>query len=129
MAVSGEDASLDGVAGVRATRPNNSRKRLGYIHGNLQRAAIMSYKLNQDSQKLQDLFEQTRVSKHWARIYCKKDSVFHGRGFEGYADCWTYTTIGDDEDVDAMRFIRRDGTGYTVAGVDIDHFEVLEPRT
>ena len=28
MAVSGEDASLDGVAGVRATRPNDSRKRL-----------------------------------------------------------------------------------------------------
>ena len=129
MAVSGEDASLDGVAGVRATRPNDSRKRLGYIHGNLQRAAIMSYKLNQDSQKLQDLFEQTRVSKHWARIYCKKDSAFHGKVFEGYADCWTYVTIGDDEDVDAMLFRLRDGSYREIAGVGIGHFEVLEPRT
>ena len=83
----------------------------------------MSYKLNTDCQKLQDLFEQTRESKHWARIYCTDGEVF-----EGYADCWTYTTIGDDEDVNAMRFIRRDGSGYAVAGVEIDRFEVLEPR-
>lgn len=60
---------------------------------------------------------------HWLRIYCK-----FGEVFEAYADCMTTTTIGDDEDVDAMLFVRRDGNWYVVAGVDIDHFEILEPR-
>lgn len=83
----------------------------------------MGYKLNPDSQKLQDLFEQTRESKHWARIYCKD-----GTAFEAYADCWTYVTIGDDEDVDAMLFCLRDGSYREAAGVQIDHFEVLEER-
>ena len=62
-------------------------------------------------------------SNYWLRIHCTDGEVF-----EGYADCWTYTTIGDDEDVDAIRFIRRDGTGYAVAGAEIDYFEVLEER-
>lgn len=83
----------------------------------------MAYKLNPDCQKLQDLFEQTRESKHWARIYCKNGEVF-----EAYADCWTYVTIGDDEDVDAMLFVKRDGTLEEVGGVEIDRFEILEPR-
>lgn len=83
----------------------------------------MAYALNPDSQKLQDLIAQTRFSPHWARVYCKDGAIF-----EGDADCWTYTAIGGDEDVDALRFVLRDGRGYTVAGVDIDRFEVLEPR-
>lgn len=78
-------------------------------------------KFNSDIQKLIDIDEIG--SGYWLKIYCTDGEVF-----EGYADCWTYTTIGDDEDVDAMRFIQRDGSGYAVAGVEIDHFEVLEPR-
>lgn len=78
---------------------------------------------NSDTQILQDIFEQTRTAPHWARIFCKD-----GETFEGYADCMTYDAIGDDEDVDALRFILRDGRGYTVAGVAIDRFEILESR-
>ena len=76
---------------------------------------------NPDIQKLIDIDKIGRG--YWPKVYCTDGEVF-----EGYADCWTYTTIGDDEDVNAMRFIRRDGSGYAVAGVDIDRFEVLEPR-
>lgn len=78
-------------------------------------------KFNPDIQKLIDIDKIGRG--YWLKIYCTDGEVF-----EGYADCWTYTTIGDDEDVNAMRFIRRDGSGYAVAGVEIDRFEVLEPR-
>ena len=77
-------------------------------------------KFNPDIQKLIDIDKIGRG--YWLKIYCTDGEVF-----EGYADCWTYTTIGDDEDVNAMRFIRRDGSGYAVAGVEIDRFEVLEP--
>ena len=76
---------------------------------------------NPDIQKLIDIDKIGRG--YWLKVYCTDGEVF-----EGYADCWTYTTIGDDEDVNAMRFIRRDGSGYAVAGVEIDRFEVLEPR-
>lgn len=78
-------------------------------------------KFNPGVQKLIAIDEIGR--NYWLRIHCTDGEVF-----EGYADCWTYTTIGDDEDVSAIRFIRRDGTGYPVAGVEIDHFEVLGPR-
>ena len=74
---------------------------------------------NPNTQKLFDI--EDAGENNWLRIYCKNREVF-----EALPDCLTYTTIGDDEDVDAMRFIRRDGTGYAVAGVSIDRFEVLE---
>ena len=77
---------------------------------------------NPDVQKLIDI--EAAGENNWLRIFCKDSEVF-----EAWPDCLTYTTIGGDEDVDAMLFIRRNGTGYTVAGVDIDHFEVLEPKT
>lgn len=83
----------------------------------------MEYALNPDSQKLQDIFEQTRGSRHWARIYCKDGDVF-----EGYADCWTYETVGDDEDADAMLFVLRNGSLRQIAGAHIERFEVLESR-
>lgn len=78
---------------------------------------------NPDTQILLDIFDQTRTSPHWARIFCRDGEVF-----EGHADCMTYDSIDDDDDVDALRFILRNGKGYTVAGIDIDHFEILEPR-
>ena len=78
---------------------------------------------NSDTQILHDIFEQTRTEPHWARVFCKDGEIF-----EGYADCMTYDTVDDDDDVDALRFILRDGRGYTVAGTEIDRFEILESR-
>lgn len=77
------------------------------------------YKFNPDTQKLVDI--ETQGAGHWVRIYCKDGEVF-----EGYSYCRTWTPFGDDEDADAMSFTLRDGTGYTVAGAEIDRFEVLE---
>lgn len=77
------------------------------------------YTLNPDTQKLINIEEQG--GGHWLRIYCKDGEVF-----EGYSYCRTWTPFGDDEDADAMSFTLRDGTGYTVAGAEIDRFEVLE---
>lgn len=81
----------------------------------------MNYTLNSDSQRLADI--ERNGDGHWLRIYCKDGEIF-----EAYADCWTYTEFDGDEDADAMHFIRRNGGGYTVAGAEIDHFEVLEER-
>ncbi len=78
-------------------------------------------KYNPDTQKLVDI--EKAGEDHWIRVYCKDGEVF-----EAIPDCMTYVTIGDDEDVDAMSFILRDGSGYDVGGVEIDRFEVLEPR-
>lgn len=76
---------------------------------------------NPDVQKLIDI--ESAGANNWFRIYCK-----NGKVFEAWPDCWTYVTIGDDEDVDAMLFVQRDGTLKEVGGVEIDRFEVLEPR-
>lgn len=81
----------------------------------------MPYKLNRDAQILADIQDSSKG--RWVRIYCKDGEVF-----EGYVDCWTWTTFGDDEDADALAFVRRDGAHYTVAGAEIDHFEVLGAR-
>ena len=78
-------------------------------------------KFNTDTQKLVDI--EKAGAKNWLRIYCKD-----GETFEAFPDCWSYITIGDDEDVDAIAFICRDGAGYVVGGVEIDRFEVLEAR-
>ena len=79
--------------------------------------------LNPDLQRLQDLFEQTRVSRHWARIYLKNGNVV-----EAYADCWTYVTIDEDEDIDAISFVQRDGTRNDISGGEINSLEILESR-
>lgn len=76
---------------------------------------------NADTQKLVDI--ETSGKNHWLRIFCKDGEIF-----DAYVDCETYVTIGDDEDVDALSFTKRDGSGYDVAGVEIDRFEVLEKR-
>ena len=80
---------------------------------------------NPDTQKLVDI--EDAGQSNWVRIYCKDGEVF-----EAWPDCMTYTTLGDDDDDDddviAISFIRRSGRRYTVAAVDIDRFEVLEPR-
>lgn len=86
-------------------------------------------KFNPDTQKLVDI--ETQGAGHWVRIYCKDGEVF-----EGYARYWTTTEVDDDEDADALSFVRRDQDSftsggiesYTVAGVEIDRFEVLEKR-
>lgn len=79
------------------------------------------YTLNPDTQKLVNIEEQG--DGHWLRIHCKDGEIF-----EGFSYCRTWTPFGDDEDADAMSFTLRDGSGYTVAGAEIDHFEVLEER-
>lgn len=66
---------------------------------------------------------ESASEKNWVKVNCKD-----GRKIEAYADCFTLDTIGDDEDVDALLMILRDGTYYTVAGVDIESFEILEER-
>ena len=76
---------------------------------------------NPDTQKLVDI--ERAGEKNWLRIHCKDGEVF-----EAYPDFWSHITVGDDEDVDAIAFMCRDGTGYVVAGAEIDHFEVLEER-
>ena len=60
---------------------------------------------------------------NWLRIHCK-----NGTEFEGYPDCWTYVTLGEDEDVEVLSFTLRKGIGRDVAGAEIERFEVLEPR-
>lgn len=62
-------------------------------------------------------------ASNWLRIHCKD-----GTEFEGYPDCWTYVTFGEDEDVEALSFTLRKGIGRDVAGVEGEGFEVLEPR-
>lgn len=56
-------------------------------------------------------------------MHCKD-----GTEFEGYPDCWTYVTLGEEEDVEALSFTLRKGIGRDVAGVESEGFEVLEPR-
>lgn len=78
-------------------------------------------KFNPDTQKLIDI--EDTGGEYWLRIFLKGGDVV-----EGCPDCLTYVTIGDDEDVDAMSFNLRDGTGLDIAGMQIDHFEILEKR-
>lgn len=78
---------------------------------------------NADTQKLIDIFENTRTKKNWAKIYCKDGDVL-----EAYADCFTYETVGDDEDVDALLLELRDGTNCVIIGDDVESFEILEKR-
>lgn len=79
------------------------------------------YKLNPDSQKLADI--ERYGAGRIVRIYMNT-----GDTFEGYPLFWTYATIGEDEDVDAMAVKANDGTCRVIAGVEIDHFEVLEDQ-
>lgn len=81
----------------------------------------MMYKLNRDAQILADI--QDNSKGRWVCVYLKD-----GTAFEGYADCWTWTTVGDDEDADALLFVQRDGSLMEAAGAEIDRFEVLEER-
>ena len=62
-------------------------------------------------------------ASNWLRIHCKD-----GTEFEGYPDCGTYVTLGEDEDVEAFSFTLRKGIGRDVVGVEIECFEVLETR-
>ena len=62
-------------------------------------------------------------ASNWLRIRCKD-----GTEFEGYPDCWTYVSIGDDEDVEAISFTLRKGIGRDIAGAEIESFEVLEAK-
>lgn len=78
-------------------------------------------KYNPDVQKLVDIDNVGR--NYWLRIHCTDGEVF-----EGYADCWTYLTAEDDEDVDAMLFCLRDGGYREIAGTEIEQFEILERR-
>ncbi len=82
-------------------------------------------KYNPDTQKLVDI---AKVGKsNWVRVYCKDGDVF-----EAWPDCFTYVPADEDnddaDDLDALLFALRDGSYREVAGVDIDRFEVLEPR-
>ena len=81
----------------------------------------VTYKLNRDAQILADI--QDTGKGRWVRVH-RKD----GTSFEGYTDCWTWTTFGDDEDADALLFVQRDGSLMEAAGAEIDRFEVLEAR-
>lgn len=76
-----------------------------------------------DSQKLYELFQQTRESRHWARIFCKD-----GHEIEAFADCWTWIEDDDGDDLPAMCFVRRDGSLYELTGAEIDRFDILESR-
>lgn len=78
-------------------------------------------KLNRDAQILADI--QDGSEGRWVRVY-RKD----GTAFEGYVSCWTWTTVGDDEDADALLFVQRDNSLIEAAGAEIDRFEVLETR-
>lgn len=78
-------------------------------------------KLNRDAQILADI--QDGSEGRWVRVY-RKD----GTEFEGYVSCWTWTTVGDDEDADALLFVQRDNSLMEAAGAEIDRFEVLETR-
>ena len=64
---------------------------------------------------------------NWVRIYCKDGDVF-----EALPDCITFVPTEEDNDDDydlpALLFKMRNGKYCEVAAVDIDRFEVLEPR-
>lgn len=60
---------------------------------------------------------------NWIRIYCKD-----GKRVEAYSEFFTYETVGDDEDVDALLLTLRDGTHYVIIGDDVESFEILEKR-
>lgn len=77
--------------------------------------------LNRDAQILADI--QDSGEGRWVRVYCKDGSTF-----EGYVSCWTWVTVGDDEDADALLFVQRDGSLIEAAGAEIDRFEALEAR-
>ena len=78
-------------------------------------------KLNRDAKILADIQDSSKG--RWVRVHCKDGSTF-----EGYVSCWTWVTVGDDEDADALLFIQRDGSLIEAAGAEIDRFEVLEAR-
>ena len=82
-------------------------------------------KYNPDTQKL---FDIAKVGKsNWIRVYCKDGEVF-----EAWPDCFTYVPTEEDNDDDydlpALLFKMRNGRYCEVAGVEIDRFEILEPR-
>ena len=54
---------------------------------------------NQYTQRLFDILEGREKGKRYRLV----DT--NGNTYICYPDCWTYVTIGDDEDVDALRFI------------------------
>ena len=78
-------------------------------------------KLNRDAQMLADIQDNSKGK--WVRVFLKNGSTF-----EGYVSCWTWTTVGDDEDADALLFVQRNGDLTEAAGVEIESFEVLEAR-
>lgn len=72
----------------------------------------------------QILFDiESASEKKWVKIYLKD-----GKTIEAFADCFTYETVGDDEDVDALLLELRDGTNRVIIGDDVESFEVLEER-
>lgn len=74
--------------------------------------------------EIQLLFDiEVAGENNWLRIYCRNGLVF-----EGYPECSTYVTVDEDEDVDALSFVLRKGMGRDIGGIEIDHFEILEPR-
>ncbi len=79
------------------------------------------YTLNANTQKLADVQDAGRGK--WMHIYLND-----GTSFEGYVSCWTLITADNDEDVDALLFVQRDGALQEVTGAEIERFEVLEEK-
>lgn len=74
------------------------------------------------TQKLMDIFKATSENQ-FVRI-----TDINGKTYEVQVDCWTTTTIGDDEDVDCLRFETREGKGVYLAGEEIESYEVIEDK-
>lgn len=72
----------------------------------------------------QILFDiESASEKNWVRIYCKD-----GKVIEAYANFFTYETVGNDEDTDALVLKLRNNTNYVIIGDDVKSFEILEKR-
>lgn len=59
--------------------------------------------------------------ENWVKIHCKD-----GKTIEAFAEFFTYESVGDDENVDALLLTLRDGTHYVIIGDDVKSFEILE---
>ena len=82
---------------------------------------------NPDTQKLMDIVAAaTGKPPRWIRVHLKD-----GKSFDGFPEflTWVEDPKDEDHDLDALSFdVRGKSIGRDVAGVEIDHFEILEPR-
>ena len=79
------------------------------------------------AETIADIFDKTSRHKHWARITLKDGRIFECFAVQ-YTSLPTEEDLDEDYDLDGLSCEDRNGKWFSFAGIDIESYEILEPR-